>query len=571
MKKLILLIATFSLVAEVFGQSGGKRMWLSGAARNVLYFDEYQAINEVDSLTAPKQNSGHTLVDLGVNIQPNENTYIHGMVRVRNDYGGFWGAGITFDVRQIYLKGIIAKGIRYQVGDINYKLTPYTLQNPNDDFEGKFLNYDRLYRDLIAYDLFYDFENAWRQQGAALDFAIDFDKVISEIKFNGFISRQNPSNFANISDRLLSGGNITLVQSEYAEFGINAIQMFDLVGTALDSTALKNPVITAQYAFNFDKNDFKYGLIGELGQSSTQWQNDANAPSLQDYFYDLGAKIAYKPIPVKLQVNYKNTGPKFFSPGAQTRRMNFNAPPAAYGRFGNAQQIRPIGMMDVLRDASIYQTTLTTRLQDFNPAYGNALPYGEATPNRRGIVSQLQFSDKEARFEIEANGAMLSEVVGQGTSELRNFNFVIVQAKLDVAKFIPNYKRQLELSAAYWMESTRRESALEFEKIDMQNNSIDFSIDAEFIKKGFIILGYRLLNSDGNEYKAERNNYQEIVNFTPITTNLNEQLLLGGFRYEFNEKNTLSILYSNYNTAFNASPNLNYQLSGTAIIYNMKF
>jgi hypothetical protein len=51
----------------------------------------------------------------------NKNTEILGMFRIKNNFGGFWGSGVTFDVRQLYMKGVVAKALRYQLGDLNLK------------------------------------------------------------------------------------------------------------------------------------------------------------------------------------------------------------------------------------------------------------------------------------------------------------------------------------------------------------------------------------------------------------------------------------------------------------------
>ena len=53
--------------------------------------------------TAPKRAGGYALLDLGIKINPNSNTEVMGMLRINNEYGGFWGGGVTFDVRQLYV------------------------------------------------------------------------------------------------------------------------------------------------------------------------------------------------------------------------------------------------------------------------------------------------------------------------------------------------------------------------------------------------------------------------------------------------------------------------------------
>ena len=77
---------------------------VNGAARSIYFADVLeQELAEPDTVTPPRQNSGHALADIGVNIRPSEDLEIQGMVRIRNDFGGFWGAGVTFDIRQLYL------------------------------------------------------------------------------------------------------------------------------------------------------------------------------------------------------------------------------------------------------------------------------------------------------------------------------------------------------------------------------------------------------------------------------------------------------------------------------------
>ena len=210
-----IIIIVFSLIAAspVYGQD--KKVWVSGAARGVLYGDDYENNAEEDSVTARKLQSGSTLIDLGVNIQPNKNILIQGMVRIRNDYGGFWGSGVTFDVRQLYIKGIIADVVKYQLGDINYKLTPYTLNNQTglvSKYEGVMTG---ITLDQVNYDLFYTKDDTWRQQGGAIDFGLQFSKAVEEIEFNLFTTRIRPTNFDTEDDRLYSGGSITLLQSKY--------------------------------------------------------------------------------------------------------------------------------------------------------------------------------------------------------------------------------------------------------------------------------------------------------------------------------------------------------------------
>ncbi|MGB0431545.1 MAG: hypothetical protein ACPGLV_13810, partial [Bacteroidia bacterium] len=107
MKNLLLLIF-LSVSVSAIAQDTTRKVWLSGAARGVVYGDRYSPTDSVDNVTPNRLNSGHTMVDLAANIKPNRNTYINATLRVRNDYGGFWGGGVTFDLRQLYVKGVVA-------------------------------------------------------------------------------------------------------------------------------------------------------------------------------------------------------------------------------------------------------------------------------------------------------------------------------------------------------------------------------------------------------------------------------------------------------------------------------
>ena len=117
-----------------------------------LILSEAQIANEQlnDALISLKKAEyGHTLVDLSANIKPNNNTYIRSSIRVRNEYGGFWGSGVTFDLRELYLRGLISNSIRYQIGDMDYKMTPFTFYNNSERFYSNSLDIFGIYNDII--------------------------------------------------------------------------------------------------------------------------------------------------------------------------------------------------------------------------------------------------------------------------------------------------------------------------------------------------------------------------------------------------------------------------------------
>ncbi len=210
--KVLASAACFVGVQQMQAQQAEKKFSINGAARGIFYGDNLdQDVAVEDTITIPKLNSGHVLVDLGMNIRPVKNMEIQAMIRVRNDYGGFWGSGVTFDIRQMFIKGVIGNIVRYQLGDINYKMTRYTMWNYNQELSVGSPTVFAQQSDLLNYDHFYNKDNSWRQQGGAAEFALVFKSVIDELHFHAVTTRVKASDNSSVNDRLFSGLNVQLV------------------------------------------------------------------------------------------------------------------------------------------------------------------------------------------------------------------------------------------------------------------------------------------------------------------------------------------------------------------------
>ncbi|MFT7591793.1 MAG: hypothetical protein ACI9UJ_001722, partial [bacterium] len=362
-KKYIATLLIVLCTAGVYAQN--KKLWASGAARSV--FQQNTLSTEGDTITPSNLNTGNTLVDIALNARPNANTFLHGMVRVRNDFGGFWGSGVSFDMRQMYLKGLVNDAVRYQLGDINYKLSPYTFYNNQESLTGHQSEALEIYRDMVHYDLFYTDDNTWRQQGAAVDFALEFSKYAQELNINTFLFRNRPSDFGQTSDRIFFGGNATLIQSNKLAVGLNYVDMMDVRGTSRSDMAYHNPVITGTTEIHKKVKQYDLKFTSESGVSEMYTLNDPKAKGLRDYFYDLDFKITRsEKLPI-LGLSYINVGPQFRSVGAQSRRIDFGGQNLMYSRYGNDQVIRPITQLDMIQDASLYQPRLAMELQRYAP------------------------------------------------------------------------------------------------------------------------------------------------------------------------------------------------------------
>ncbi|NND94401.1 MAG: hypothetical protein HKN45_06005 [Flavobacteriales bacterium] len=547
-----------------------KETWVSGYARSVLYNDDYTNESETDTTTAAKLMSGHTLVDLAVNVKPNDKVFIQGMVRIRNDHGGFWGSGTTFDVRNLYLRGLIGKGFRYSVGDINYKLTPYTMFNTEEEMSHHDIDAFRLMRDLTRFDLFYNDDNSWRQQGATGEFGLTFKKGIEELDFTGFTSRLNWTANNGLLERLHSGANIQLKQSKYLDLHLTYVDAFDIPGTSASTTEYNNPVLTGGIGLHYRVDDWNLDLASELGNSTETLIIGDDESTREDYFADIDITVTQREKNLKVGLGYQEVGPDFRSIGAQTKRVDFNSANLAFQRYGNMQDLRPIGMLDLIRDASLYNTELSPGLMPYNPSYGNAQPYGAATPNRRNMSLSVDWQDSEEMVNISAQGIMGEEVIGEGTSALRSFNTYDILAVAHLDRLI-GLDRNLTLTIGYWGESTNRDGTESYEEVALDNSTLTAGLNFEFVEDFEFIAGYRKLVSQGNEFSTRANIVGDIITFTPMDIDFEEDLFAVGARYNFSENSIINFQWTGYNFVDAQKMQQDYSLSNVSLIYRMIF
>lgn len=562
----LLLFLLMALQPSVYGQN--TKVWASGAARSIFQQDQY--ISDGDTITPGKLNSGHALVDLAVNAKPNDQTFLHAMVRIRNDFGGFWGSGVTFDMRQLYLKGLIRKAIRYQLGDMNYKLSPYTFYNHQEELTNHQSEAMNIYRELTHYDLFYTNDNTWRQQGAAVDFTVLLPRAFEELQMNIFGFRNRPTDFGNQNDRIFWGGNASLVQSKYLKLGMNYVDLMDIAGTSRNPQAFHNPVITGTTELKKDWKDLKLAFHSENGISEMYMLNDPASKTLRDFFMDYRFSVNMKKRS-NATLSYINVGPQFRSVGAQTKRVNFEAQNLLYPRIGNEQQMRPITQMDLLQDASLYRLSLNPGLQTFAPQYDNVMPYGTATPNRKGLGLELNHQTKNQFITAGASYRALSEVVGQGTESLRSFGVFQVEALFDFDTLLASWNNALELSASYSGQQTQRELSLSEANINLRSDVLHLGFKIGVLDEMDVIINYRMINASGNELVPVRNDYGQVVDFRPFNTDMKQQHVMLAMRYHFNDKNKLNLVWQElrFNDKNLQTPEFSMRQLG--IVYSMFF
>lgn len=558
------LIANYSL-----GQTGPK-VRFTGGARSIISNADIQVNDTIpDKTTAKKAVAGYALVDLGFNISPNKNTEILGMVRINNKYGGFYGAGVAFDVRQLWVKGIIADVVRYQLGDINLKQTPFTLYNHNEDQLIGQPAVFQLQRDIVNYETFYK-SNTWRQQGLSLDWGLQFNKFVKELNVNAYLTRQNATNFSNIQDRLFGGTTIDLMQSHHLSIAYNLASLFDVKGTALDTNVFSNIVNTMTFRYNKKIGKLNGQLQGEFGNSRYHYSIDTTAPTLTDYFMNPTFSLTPDGKQWEAELGYLNVGPDFRSPGAQSKRVDYNAQSNFFNRYKQTQVDRPLNYGDITGNSLLYRTGINPKLMAYNPLINNVLPYGQATFNRQGLYLKAKYNSRNEKIQSEFSHHQLKEIRGQGTTALKSFAMTRLQMGANLGKYL-HWNREAKLSASACYQSTQRTGKFAFESVDLKSFQTGIGAEFELLPSMDFMIGYTALQGKGNDLFSDRNAFTEVIDFSKYNVNLNQTVTAAGIRFRFGEKAYLAGLYQQSNYQDKMHSFNNYKINQWMVVYNMTF
>jgi len=543
---------------------------MKGGARSVLANSELQVKDSIpDKVTAPKNAGGYALIDLGFNIRPNKNTEILGMIRINNRFGGFWGAGVTFNVRQLWLKGVIADKVRYQLGDINLKQTPFTFWNHDEDRCIQQPAVFDLQRDIVNYESFY-VPGTWRQQGAAVDFGLESLKLKSEWNFRGYLTRLNATNFGSQPERLHVGSTANWVWNKKATLAYNLSRIFDVKETAAQPLLFQNTVQTLSWELRQAIGKKQFTLGGEAGNSSYRIVHDTASPHLQDFFVHGFVKVAPESKRWEAEAGYINVGPEFRSMAAQSKRIDYNAQPLLYNRYTQLQIDRPLHLLDFIGNANLYRTGINTKLMVYNPMINNVLPYGIATFNRKGFYAKAKYNIVKNTISMEAQHWRLSEILGQGTPELKKMDMTRLDVNCDAGKLL-GMKKQAKLHVSACNQNTRRKSPRAYEELDLSSLLLSAGFELEVMNDIDLLGGYTALQAKGSDLMAIRNDYTEVIDFAGFSADQKHSTAAAGFRVRFGGKTYLALMYQRMQFQNKAQAFRDYSIGQMQAIYNMTF
>jgi hypothetical protein len=457
---------------------------------------------------------------------------------MRNELGGFYGSAVTFGLRRLTLKGVINDAIRYKIGDIDLKLTPYTLYNNGYQDYINEANVFRIAREVVDYENFFG-DNTWRRQGMETQFGLDLmNDNFRSIDFRLFSTRSNPANPAiNLPERFYTGGTV-LLNTSYGTLSFNSANMHDLKNTVNDNQLYYNYVnsFSLSLPLTFVKDitfDLESGLSSEIYEDVILKSTEKES----DYFWNAGLKYS-RAESQYVTLNSMYTGPYFHSHGAQNVRLDYQSKSGIFPVITNDQISREMGLLDYLYNDIAYRKTFDNKIDISNPSFSSALPYGLATPNRTGLAVSAKETLWEDRINLATDIFSLKEILGSGTEELKSF--LKVSAMIDA-----NYNKW-QLKSGFTFEQTNRDGLL-YEQIDLTTFLVDFGIDFNITDNISIMYGGKLHMSDGNDLTPLYNDQNQIVYFNNYEVDDQSQTLNAiGINVDFSERSKLTISYISF-------------------------
>ena len=534
-----------------------KKIEFYGAAKTNILHQGFDV--DGDTMNVSKANYGHSLIDLGILVRPSANTEIATEFRLRNELGGFWGGAVTYGIRKLTLKGVVNDAIRYKIGDIDLEMTPYTLYNNNYQDVVNEATVFQMAREVIDYENYFS-GNAWRQQGVQSSYGFYLNnEIFKSIDVNLFSTRNRTADPSSASpERLFSGGQIGL-NTSYGLITFHSANLFDLKNTVNDMNLYYNSVNTV--SANISLADLpKFSLNYEGGTSKANYENliEEETVTIQDYFWNLG--FIYSPTnKLRLSVNGINTGPQYRSPAAQNVRLGYSSSSNVFPTIGNNLAVRNMGLVDYLYNDVFYYKTFDSQLDLYNPAFSNALPYGLATPNRKGFSVSLDELAINEQLNLSSEIHMMSEIIGTGTTQLKSFMKFVAKANYDYKKWSAN--------AGLAYESTLRDGQV-YEKIELSSMLFDLGVDFDLTDQLSILFGTKYHIADGNELLAVYDSYNNPLYFDPISYKEQKQMLNSiGLMVNFSERSKLTASLS----SFSQKAEQVYTINQLQLLYRLNF
>ena len=422
------LLLPVLLIGSALSAQTDETVWFDGQSRSFFSRDALGEMDRPDTTSPRNLSEGYNLLDLNTHIEPAENLEVFAQLRVRNRFGGFFGAGTTIDVRQLRASGVIQDKVRFSIGDLYLKQSRFTLFNPDEDLVRNEGEAFRAYRDIVHYENFYQ-DNRWRLQGIQTDFSMRFDRSIRTLEFDAFLTRPRGSESLTSTlftpDLVMAGGSVASQMGRRTRVELNWVNLFEVPSSGTTHQSLRNPVVRAGIERQDEMGNWTVQHAVEGGYAQRHWlfsQLEDGGADTSGYRTE-GVYIELRSEPMRIdslwsfQYGVRHVDPGFRSGGAQTRRLDLggSVPLMVYPTYSDEVLDRPVAMFDLMASDGVYNQMLSATLMDFHPVYSNVLPYGDATPNRQGAFLKVSRRHAQGEWDVQLDGGAFREIIGQGT------------------------------------------------------------------------------------------------------------------------------------------------------------
>lgn len=573
MKKLYVLIGLAFIGMMAQAQTANPKIQFNGVARGDML---HNWLGSDDTTNVDQSLGGAALVDLHLNINPNDAVRIHTTLRVKNAIGGFWGQGASLELREISIKGVAAKVIKYRFGDIDSKMTEYTLYNNDGEAANNEAHVFDFIREVRHQENF-NIGNYWRNQGVDLAWSLGFDKVVESIDFTTFMMRNKSLNDGKTPDRLQGGGRMVFNFNEKSYLGANYINLFDIPQTVSKTTYEKYSNGVATVNAHIDANVLY--LFGEGGVSSIDYTDTSDSKTLDvnGTFFEIGLGKKLAQDQLKAELSFRRVDQNFFSAGAQSKRINYTSAVNVLPVVGENSYTRTISLLDLVTDDAIYNQAISFGLMDYEMIFNNVTPYGKATPNRQGFDVLVSYVDANGIYDTKIDAQLLQDVAGQGSDKKKNYLLARWSGNVNFDKMF-QWKKSVSMSGGYQFASASRDEDRVYkqsnalvEAVDLHSHTIDLGASFEIITRLDFLLGTKMLFYKGSDFKAQLNGFNETVKYKCETYDGSQMLSAVGLRYRFNDNISLTAQYDRFNYKDNLDNGNTYKLNQAFLLFNVQF
>ena len=581
MKKIFLCIGLAISGLLVQAQTANPKIQFNGVARGDM---SHNWLSSDDTTNVDQSLGGAALIDLHLDIRPSDAVRISSTLRVKNAIGGFWGQGASLELREISIKGVAAKRIKYRFGDIDSRMTPYTLWNYYGECDNNEAEVFRFIREIRHQENF-NYGHYWRNQGGDLSWRLGFDKGIESIDFTTFAMRNRSLDDGKTPDRLQAGGTMKFHITNSSQIGFNYINLFDLPKTVSKTYYEKysNGVGTTDFGFFIGR----IHAFGELGFSTINYvdTSDTKTVNTKGNFFEVGFEYGLVGVhpnldklpPLSARVSFRRVNQNFFSAGAQSKRINYTSDVNVLPVVGTNSYNRTIALLDLLTDDAIYNQAISYGLMDYEMIFNNVTPYGKATPNRQGFDVALTYNAIDSTFETDVEIQLLQDVAGQGSEKKKNYLLAQWKGNVYFDKIF-GWNKSVSVTAGYQFASASRDEDRVYKMskelvkpVDLHSHTIDLGASVEVINRVDLLAGTKILLYKGTDYKAILNGFNETVKYQCETYDGSQMLTAAGVRYRFNDNISLTLQYDRFNLKDKNDDGNSYKINQAFLLFNILF